>query len=194
MRDVCHSPLFFMSLIIRFISSPLPSGRLKAFFTGLWGFGSNKAKDADTHTHTHTHTQEGTAELSLVRGKCNHKGLIIQTQNTHTHGQTHTPTHWTWCPLSGRPLYCGIVRTISSWMIKQCISRPSLWWWVCVWSSGESAALSAIAFDTCVRVSEGVYFCMFVPCLCVLWCVIYVNVCVCVLRSCDEPLLIVSLS
>lgn len=94
MKDVCHSPLFFMSLIIRFISSPLPSGRLKAFFTGLWGFGSNKAKDADTQTYTHTH--EGTAELSLVRGKCNHKGLIIQTQNTHTHSNTHNlvPSLW----------------------------------------------------------------------------------------------------
>lgn len=87
MRDVCHSPPFFMSLIIRFISSPLPSGRLKAFFSGLWGFGPNKAKDAAAHKHTH----EGTAELSLVRGKCNHKGLIIQTQTART--WTHTPQH-----------------------------------------------------------------------------------------------------
>lgn len=79
MRDVCHSLLFFMSLIIRFISSPLPSGLLKAFFAGLWGFGPNKAKDAHACTHAH---MKFTAELGLVRGKCNHKGFIIQ---THTH-------------------------------------------------------------------------------------------------------------
>lgn len=91
--------------------------------------------------HTHTHTQERTAELGLVISKCNHKGF----KNTHTHTDTHTA----WCCLSDRPLYCGIVWTISSWMIKRFISRPSLWWWarlitrrarvrfqyVCTWAS-----------------------------------------------------------
>ena len=92
MEDVCHSSLFFMSLIIRFISSPRPSGRLKAFFTGLWGFEPNKAKD-EARTHTHTCVHGGTAELSLVRGKCNHKGLIIQTQK-HTHTLNLVPSLW----------------------------------------------------------------------------------------------------
>ena len=50
----------------------------------LGGLGLTKPR-TQTHTDTHTHTHEGTAELSLVRGKCNHKGFIIQTQNTHTH-------------------------------------------------------------------------------------------------------------
>lgn len=80
------------------------------------------------------------------------------TDTKHTYTYVHTPTHWTWCPLSGRPLYCGIVWTISSWMIKQCISQPSLWWWVCVWSSSECAALSTTACDVCERAREGVYF------------------------------------
>lgn len=186
MRDVCHSPLFFMSLIIRFISSPLPSGRLKAFFPGLWGFGPNKAKDTDTQKHTHMKGQLNSASLG---GNAITRGLSYRHK---THTGTHTPTHWTWCPLSGRPLYCGIVRTISSWMIKQCISRPSLWWWVCVWSSGECTALALAACDTCVRVSEGVYFGWLSVFVCTLMRVIYGNLCV--LCSCDEPLLIVPLS
>lgn len=139
MKDVCHSLLFFMSVVIRFVSSPLPSGRLKAFFVGLWGIRAQQSQGRDAHGRRRANG--GTAELSLVRGKRNHKGLIVLAQNTHartppyTHTHPRPPTHWTWCPRSGRPLYCGIVRTISSWMIKQCISRPSLWWWVCVWSS-----------------------------------------------------------
>lgn len=52
---------------------------MKAFFAGLWGFGPNKAKDAHACTHAH---MKVTAKLGLVRGKCNHKGFIIQ---THTH-------------------------------------------------------------------------------------------------------------
>lgn len=80
------------------------------------------------------------------------------TDTKHTYTYIHTRTHWTWCPLSGRPLYCGIVWTISSWMIKQCISQPSLWWRVCVWSSSECAALSTTACDMCERAREGVYF------------------------------------
>jgi len=79
---------------------------LKAFFTGLWGGSGPTKPRTQTHTHTHkhthththtytnTHTHEGTAELSLVRGKCNHKGLIIQTQNTHTHTLNLVPSLW----------------------------------------------------------------------------------------------------
>lgn len=154
MKDVCHSPLFFMSLIIRFISSPLPSGRLKAFFTGLWGFKSNKAKDGDTQTHTRTH--EGTAELSLVRGKCNHKGLIIQTQNTHT--RTYTPEHTEPGALSlaGHCIVglCGqsLHEWLSSVFLNQVFDDE------CVWSSSECAALSTTACDMCERAREGVYF------------------------------------
>lgn len=55
MRDVCHSSLFY-ELIIRFISSPLPSGLFKAHFTGLWGLGPNKARNTRTHARRHTHT------------------------------------------------------------------------------------------------------------------------------------------
>lgn len=87
MRDVCHSPLFFMSLIIRFISSPLPSGRLKAFFPGLWGFGPNKAKDTDTQKHTHTKGQLNSASLG---GNAITRGLSYRTK--HTHRRTHPNT------------------------------------------------------------------------------------------------------
>lgn len=55
MRDVCHSSLFYEP-IIRFISSPLPSGPLKAHITGLWGSGPDKGRG--THTHVHTHTRK----------------------------------------------------------------------------------------------------------------------------------------
>lgn len=98
MKDVCHSPLFFMSLIIRFISSPLPSGRLKAFFTGLWGFGSNKAKDADAHTrkHTRNHTQtNGQLNSASLGGNAITRGLSYR-HKTHAHTDTHNlvPSLW----------------------------------------------------------------------------------------------------
>lgn len=89
MRDVCHSPLFFMSLIIRFISSPLPSGRLKAFFPGLWGFGPNKAKDTDTQKHTHTH-MKGQLNSASLGGNAITRGLSYRHK---TRTQTHTPQH-----------------------------------------------------------------------------------------------------
>lgn len=190
MKDVCHSPLFFMSLIIRFISSPLPSGRLKAFFTGLWGFKSNKAKDGDTQTHTRTH--EGTAELSLVRGKCNHKGLIIQTQNTHT--RTYTPEHTEPGALSlaGHCIVglCGqsLHEWLSSVFLNQVFDDE------CVFDHRASVQHSPRTLAICVNGQGKAYILDVCPCIRILCCVQHICGRLSVLSCCDERLLIVCLS
>ena len=114
----------FYDLDYSFHSSPLLSGLLKAFFRDLWA-----AKQRQGCARTYEHRNEETVELSPLR-------VEMQSQAVY---HTYTHTHWTWCPHPGRPLYCGIVCTQSlhEWLI--CIfSRPSLWWWVYVWSSGKS--------------------------------------------------------